>query len=62
MAPAPLPDGVIRVILPARSDSRNRHGGHGEVVITTGCGPVFMGSNPIGHPTKISAETAEIFV
>ena len=39
-----------RVDVPER---KRVYGGHGETVITAGCGPAIEGSIPSGHPMKI---------
>jgi hypothetical protein len=36
------------------------HGGYGEVVITAGCGPAIMGSNPISHPMSNAPLTGSV--
>lgn len=42
--------------------SGTNHGGYGEGVITAGCGPVIMGSNPISHPNNIRSRKGSDFV
>lgn len=39
-----------------------KHGGHGIMVITGGCGPLNTGSIPVGHPKKLPASTGNFFI